>query len=328
MENPPKFYHVADLANRLGAAVVVFDLETTTLRGRANFGITEVACFIVQPTGVGLAMQSLINPEHRIDARVTQLTGLRDADVRHAETWGLRYAALFEQLSRNQWVTGFNNATFDQPAVIEMNERYGHPINQFDKTFDVRRLHLALSGAESSKGSLSVVSALYGVSPKGALHRAHADVVLTLETLHAIIGVYGLDAVCNHILPKEAGAVDKLNVKAIAKYVKSRPAVTLEALASAFCKPVEVAQMEVGKAIDERIVNPMIFASRQSQLWLEEALMEVSSELLDNTRLKPLYDELLNKQPAAGLLDYVQLRIALTRAKLSWSSLKPGPAMH
>lgn len=317
------FHHVADLARRLGGYITIYDLETTTFRGFSNFGIMEVSCFTVMPDGRGMKYGSLINPERNISPEASAVTGLTDRDVIKAETWGKRYAELFVRLANDHWLGGFNNQTFDNHAVKDMNKRYGHPIEEFKKTFDVLRLHKALSGTKSRRGNLAEVAELYGVKPRGALHRAAADVALTLETLNAIIELYGIDAVVEQIQPKQDGAFDRLTAQAVAKYVKSKKSVSLEQLAKDFGKETQAASFEVSKAIDERLVDPNVFAVQEAQDWLSEALLEVESELLLAGRLRPLHDALLAQGPDKNLLDYVQLRVALVRAGLAWASLKP-----
>lgn len=317
------FHHVTDLARRLGGNITVFDLETTTFRGRSNFGIMEVACFTVLPDGRGMKYGSLINPERDVSPEASALTGLKNRDLIHAETWGKRYAQLFVRLAADHWITGFNNQAFDCHAVKDMNKRYGHPIEEFEKSFDVMRLHKALSGTKSRKGNLEETAALYGVKPRGALHRAHADVALTLELLNALIELYGLDAVAELILPKQEGAFDRLTAQAVAKYVKSKKTVSLEQLAQDFGKEPLAASFEVSKAIDERLVDANVFAVQESQAWLDEALLEIDTDVLLGGRLRPLHDTLLARAPRKELVDYVQLRVALLRAGLQWASLKP-----
>lgn len=324
MPEEPVFYRVAELAARLNRHIAVYDLEATTFRGRSNFGITEVWCFVVTPDGPGVSFGGLVNPERAIDYKVSQLTGITQDMVRNQETWGERYADLFLKLAQGQcWVCGFNNSTFDNPAVKEINERYGKPFECFERTFDVRRLHLKLSNAESQAGSLEDTAAAYGVKPRGGLHRAEADVILTLELLHAIIEVYGLDAVLNLVLAKPAGATDKLSAAAIAKYAKTRSAVSLAQLATAFKKDTQAVSFELGKAIDERLVSADVFADQSAQEWLEQAIPAVSDALLEQGKLRPIYDALF-EDGAPSSVDYVQLRIAMLNAGLSWTSLKPN----
>jgi DNA polymerase III epsilon subunit-like protein len=319
-----EFHHVTDLANKLGAPIMVFDLEATTFRGRPNFGITEVACFMATLKGPGVWFESLINPERPIDYRAAELTGLTDAMVRNEQTWGVRFASLFKQLAQEVWVTGYNCNTFDLPAVIEVNARYGVPFEKFERSFDVRELHLKLSGSKSRKGKLAEVAALYGVFPKGDLHRASADTVLTLETLNAIIDLYGLDAVANLILPKPDGAVDKMTTQAVVRYVKSRKQATLAQMAADFAKDLRATSFELGKAIDERLVDAEVFASAPAQDWLQSALVELELDVLEDGRLRSMYEALQSTCPEPEMLDYVQLRVALLRAGFAWKSLKPA----
>ncbi|VTU41768.1 MULTISPECIES: 3'-5' exonuclease [unclassified Variovorax] len=229
------FNHVIKLAARLGRSIHIFDLECTTFRGMANFGITEVAGFRVWPDKDSGAIYShLINPEREISREAQKLTGITQSMVADKELWGARYAADYRRMAGDTWLTGYNIKTFDLHAVKDMNERYGFPIDEFKFVFDVRDLHLNLSCAENKKGTLVEVAAMYGVTPKGAAHRAKADVILTVETLDKIIDLYGMQAVLDRILPKADGAYDKLTAQAIAKFVKNKTQVSLPQLAKAF----------------------------------------------------------------------------------------------
>ena len=318
------FNYVTELVRRLDRPIAFFDLETTTFRGRANFAIMECAVFVATLAGPGVILADLINPEREISSDAARLTGITRSMVAGKETWGARYAGLFCKLAQECWVTGFNNSTFDQPTVIEMNARYGQPLEGgFAFSFDVRRLFLTLSAAKSQKGSLAEVAAALGVVPREGLHRAEADIVLTVEVLNRIIEVYGLDAVHDQIVGKvDIKAKDVLSAKAIAKYVKGKQQVSMQVLCDRFQKTVRDISYEVGKAIDERLVDPDVFAHAPVQAWLDEALLEASTQLLDAGKLKPVYEALLPE--AQGMpLDYIQLRIAMLRHGRSWASLKP-----
>jgi DNA polymerase III epsilon subunit-like protein len=318
------FNNVIKLAARLGRSVHVFDLECTTFRGMANFGITEVAGFRVWPDKDSGAIYShLINPEREISREAQKLTGITQSMVADKEVWGARYAADYRRMAGDTWLTGYNIKTFDLHAVKDMNERYGHPIDGFKYVFDVRDLHLNLSCAENKKGTLTEVAAMYGVTPKGGAHRATADVVMTLEVLDKIIDLFGLDAVLDRILPKADGAYDKLTAQAIAKFVKNKKLVTLPELAKAFVTDEKKVGFELGRAIDERLVDPRIFAAADTQHWLTEALVEVDGDLVVGGKLKPLYEALAPTKPAGLQLDYVQLRVALSNMGMDWSSRKP-----
>lgn len=343
----PIFNHVIALAQRLERHILVYDLEATTFRGRPNFGITEVSCFVVSPAGAGVTFGDLIDPERSIEPRVEVLTGITHEMVKGQQTWGAKYAALFTRLAAGEcWVCGFNNSTFDDPAVLDMNRRYGQPTDEFMRTFDVRRLHLRLSGAKGSAGTLAVIAALYGVTPRGALHRAAADVALTLELLNAVIAKYGVEAVVQAVLTPKASPAKPAGAKAAAVGASPSPSpppvaprerplhplvqatagkefVTLPELATAMNKELRAVSFEVGKAIDERLIDPRVFANATAQDWLEQAFLALEPQVLTQGKLKPVLDGLSALNPAEPV-DYVQLRIGMLRAGLSWSSLSPG----
>lgn len=327
---------VVALVQALGVPLTVFDLETTTFRGRQNFGITECACFSVTLSGTGLLYGHLINPENAIDARVASITGISSSMVRNKETWGLRYAGLFQTLARDHWVGGFNIKTFDCPAVLEMNERYGLPIeNGFPRILDVRNLYLELEKPKSKKGKLVEIAEFYSVYPQGNLHRAEADVILTLETLNAMVLGYGVSEIITALSPSKAPkACTKEPVGTVS--VPSRPKANtalvelacsgkvkdMGELATALGIELRTASFELGKAVDDRLVNPLPFVNEVTLDWLRTMLVEVPTETLAEGKLKPIYAFLSERQPATVLLDYLQLRIAMLDCGLNWTTLK------
>lgn len=336
-----QFSNVAQLVKALGRALTIFDLECTTFRGRANFGITEVCGFSVVPEGTAVIYGHLINPEHPIDAKVVQLTGITPAMVCNKETWGVRYAKLFQELASTHWVGGFNNKTFDCPAVLEMNERYGQPIpDGFAYVLDVRNLYLALEKPESKKGNLVTIADFYHVKPQGHLHRAQADVILTVETLDAMIAHYGVPAIVKELERSTKGAASK--VVPVAGEVLTTPAASAEPalmdtarwaealgdattvteLAEKLGLQPKVAALELSHAIDEGRANPMRFVNEATLTWLREMLVETPTELLLAGRLKPLFEHLSPLQPKDIEFDYVQLRIGLADSQLPWASQK------
>lgn len=319
----PTFTLVSELAHRLGKHVAIYDLEGTTFRGVPDFGITEVACFVVAPTGPGVLFSSLIDPERPISKDAQRITGISQDMVRGQQTWGVRYAKLFADMAAGQtWLGGFNNVTFDNPAVQEMGERYGVPIPDFKHTFDVRRLHLKLSGAKSQRGTLSQVAQAYGVTARGDLHRAVADVILTLELFNGVLETYGLEAVMNQLQPAPEGARDKLSSGALVKYVRSRRALTVAQAAEAFHSNPQQISFEIGKCIDERMLDPEVFSAEAAQEWLRDALVELPPSVLEEGKLRPMFDS-LKESGLPDSVDYIQLRIALLRQGLAWTSLKP-----
>lgn len=335
------FNNVAMLCKRLKKHIAVYDLETTTFRGRPNFGITEVCSIFISPEGELGIEGDLVNPERPIDPRVVQLTGISDAMVRNKPNWGNSYAQMFENIASGEcWATGFNNRTFDNHAVIEMNRRYGRPIQSFSLTFDVRELHLILTKAKSKAGKLVEIAQQYGVTSRSELHRARADAVLTVELLDAIIGEFGIDAVAACIeagqdpvaslisnrpsaedLNRASTAPTKLSQTALLSFLQGKEAVEVPHMREALGVDEKTLSFELGKAIDEGKVNPRIFAKPLSQSWITQELIELDYQLLEQGKLKPIYDALASSAPE-DILDYVQLRIALLTAGLRWATLQ------
>ncbi|KWU17768.1 3'-5' exonuclease [Burkholderia cenocepacia] len=315
--------NILDLATRLGRHISIFDLEGTGFRG-PGFGITEVACFTVAPNAdSGVLFGHLINPEELITPQAVKITGITQAMVADKELWSLRYAAAFKEMAENHWVGGFNCKSFDFHAVLDMNAKYGQPIEGFKYGFDVMTLHHNLCGNKKRSGTLLEIAALYDIKPQGDLHRANADTVLTVELFDALIETFGIEAVLARFLPKPQGAYDKLTAQAIAKYSKGKTLVSLPDLASAFAVDESKISYELGRAIDENLVDPRIFAAADVQDWLIEAFMNVDETLLAQGKLKPLYERLSEGKPESIPLDYVQLRIGLHLAELTWSTRKP-----
>jgi hypothetical protein len=216
----------------------------------------------------------------------------------------------------------------------------------------VRTLHLKLSQATSTKGNLQATAELYGVFPRSDLHRAEADVALTVELLNAIIARYGLDVVAAHIEANPSVAMSLIrNLPApsqessapvtaqetekpkrvakpkqatllVSEFAKGKQFVSMEMLAEALNMETKTLSFEVGKAIDERLVSPSTFAVESVQEWLADELIELDVQTLTQGKLKPIFDALLPSAPG-GAMDYIQLRIALLKAGQTWTTLKP-----
>lgn len=337
------FTEVVALAQRLQRKIAIYDLEATTFRGRPNFGITEVACFVVTPEGPGVFFSSLINPERAISVDAQRLTGITQPMVANQPTWGEKYAGLFGKMAQGEcYAVGYNNSTFDNPAVVDMNARYGQPIKGFSLSFDVRTLFRKLSnqgGKASQKGTLSEAAERYGVFPRGALHRAAADVALTVELLNALIEVHGFEEVLPLIeaphLPKPVQFERGLQMpqepvpKATAAPASTRyvrpPAGKLPAdpqeAAKAFKENPKGLSFEVGRAIDERRCPAEVFKDESLMPWLNAALADLPEDVFSSGKLKPVFEALATKEAPAGF-DYIQLRIGLLEQGRTWSTLR------
>lgn len=188
-----KYDKIAEVARKTNKFVTCFDLETTGLRG-PTCGITDVALVSVSPSGKIAFAQGLVNPEFPISPQASEVTGITDDMVRHEPTWGQKWAPLFKRMAdENHIMVGFNLLTFDVPIVIEQNIRYGVSDTCYRIVSDVRKIYNTVHNQK--KGKLSEVASLYGVSPKGNLHRAFADAVLTFELLESMLENKGISVI-------------------------------------------------------------------------------------------------------------------------------------
>lgn len=325
------------LAHALRMPLILFDFETTTFRGRPNFGIMEAAFMMaVNPQGAGAVIQygSLVNPEALIDRQVSELTGITQSMVTGHKPWSDSYMQHMYEFSDKAYFTGFNSDSFDLPAAQDQAKRYNAVPPDFKHHFDVRKLHLKLSNATSQKGKLADVAAIYGVKPRGHLHRASADVALTAETLSVMVLAYGLEKVLGLIAEsapevKQEGAVlvhtpgEALTAENVARYVRSGEARSLAALAKAFGTEEHKVSFEAGKALDSGLIpDPGVFADEAVQAWLVPAVVALPANVRDTGKLKNLYVAVEADNGKRKGFDYIQLRIAMLRNGMRWATLK------
>lgn len=306
-----RFHHIAALAKLLGKPISIFDLEATGFRGPA-FGITEVAVFTVMEDGSNFLYGSLINPENPITAQASAVTGITQRMVARQENWGVRYAQSFDKMSREHVMCGFNSKTFDNPAVIEQNLRYGVQTAPFSSVVDVRQLYLKAAEVKGQRGKLIEVAALYGIFPQGNLHRATADVVLTVELLNAILEKHGPAIFLQLAAGKdqrdgECALYDKLSAM-----LPSIGSVTIDALATSLGVSVQDMDFPLCKAVDAGLVDARLFAHPPTRSWLNKAIpMVLANGFPFDGKLKPLFEILKAYQPTGASLTYLQLRIGL-----------------
>lgn len=331
--------NVSRLSTLLESPILLYDLESTGLPQQGEVGITEFAGIALLPNGAVLVYGSLINPERPISADASRITGITQAMVNDKENWGVRYASNIQQLEEaGTYFVGYNNLRFDNNLLREQGNRYGKPC-KLDKSFDVRALHLTLlQKSLNSKGKLTEVAQYYGVTPHGDAHRAQADTIMTLEILDVIIEVFGMDAVINYIkveslkqaakLAEDPEEVETINVeiskvvnkKNIEAYFRKYPEASLEQCAQFFEKPVDKINFDVSACIDERLVSAVGLRDEELQAKLAAAIQIAPPEVIKEKKLKAWKDFF---QLQALFPDYIQIRLALLDANLSWASLKP-----
>lgn len=322
-----EFGLIADLVRRLNKPLTVFDLEGTGFRG-PTFGITEVAAFSVLPDGRNFLYGGLVNPENTIGAQAGAITGITQSMVRDKENWGKKYAQHFDRISGEHIISGFNVNTFDIPAVIEQNARYGITTPKFESVVDIRRFYLKAASIKGQTGKLVPVAAAYGVLPKGDAHRATADVIMTVELLEALLRTYG-DSVFMELLEgapaKGRARAQSTLAEGVVSHVLANGFTSCEALAAALSLKTSDVEFELCKAIDAGTLDAPQFAHGLTRAWLKTAVTGffVGKEPFDG-KLKPLYEALDLQQPPGAQLSYLQLRIGLLDAGYVWGMQKPA----
>ncbi|MBQ9649327.1 MAG: 3'-5' exonuclease [Prevotella sp.] len=103
--------------------LVIFDLETTGL-DLVKDRIIQISYIKVYPDGREERGNELINPERPIDAMITQLTGISDADVKDKPTFKQLGQKLAEKFAGSDFA-GFNSNHFDIPLLAEEFLRAG-----------------------------------------------------------------------------------------------------------------------------------------------------------------------------------------------------------
>lgn len=186
------FENIFRLSEQIGCPVTVFDLETTSGLNTSNFGITEIAMLVFKDRKI-YELQSLINPENRISPEVVRKTGITQAIVNAERNWrDSGVAAIFARAMKNHLVVGFNNKSFDCPAIIHENHRYGLEPLTFHAILDVRDLHRDFTGGY--RGRLEeILTAVGRPLPRttGQWHRAGQDTLATAIILDHYIQALG-----------------------------------------------------------------------------------------------------------------------------------------
>lgn len=177
---------------------IVVDVETTGVSAWTGDRVTEVAAVLVQRGQVVDAFQSLVNPERRIPAYVTQLTGISNAMVRGAPRFEQIAGDLAAELVGRVFVA--HNATFDWNFLSAEYDRLpAAPLGAIAnaKLCTVRLARRFLS--HLPRRNLDAVAWHYGVAIEGR-HRAAGDARATARVLLGLLrdaerwGVYTWEA--------------------------------------------------------------------------------------------------------------------------------------
>jgi DNA polymerase-3 subunit epsilon len=164
---------------------LVVDVETTGVSAWAGDRVTEVAAVFVKDGEVREAFHSLVNPGRSIPPFITQLTGINDAMVRDAPSFGAIAGELAQQMVGRVFVA--HNARFDWNFLsAEYSRVASAPLASLtsDQLCTVRLARRFL--AHLPRRNLDAVANHYGISIEGR-HRALGDARATAQVLVGLL---------------------------------------------------------------------------------------------------------------------------------------------
>lgn len=158
--------------------VVVFDFETTGLDLTGNDKIIEIGAVKVEEGKITERFSSFVDPQVKISAESTRLTGITDEDVKGAPTYD-QMLADFYKFTRGCYLSGYNIIGFDCFFLYVFGKKSGY---KFDNDLiDVYKIaQKEVHGVKNYK--LGTIADKLGVVLDNA-HRAIYDTIATAEVL-------------------------------------------------------------------------------------------------------------------------------------------------
>lgn len=128
---------------------VAIDIETTGL-GR-NARIIELGAVRIRRGRKVASYSQLVNPQIPIPAKVTQITGITDRDVRHQPTIDKALPRFYAFCGRDTWI-GHNIRRFDIPVIAREAQRVGAGMPDVSftvaDTYEVWKFSVAVAGSK------------------------------------------------------------------------------------------------------------------------------------------------------------------------------------
>jgi DNA polymerase III epsilon subunit-like protein len=332
------------IAQTKAKALAFLDLETTTFMGQPNFGITEMGWLVIHPDGRLDSGSKLVNPQNNINQEVIRITGITQEMVKNQPNWGDELRDITHRWANEHIVLGYNCISFDFPAIVHQNKRYGVHDTVFRQPRDVRSFWRILSGG--AKGKLTDVANHYGLSASGA-HRALADVIMSAGVLEAMIRERGLDffdhpggqmSAARKVEdvfvtkvetkqengPGAAGKPSSLSASVlvsrdemILQHIRENGFTSVDKLAVALSmKPFNMS-LYLGDMLSDGKLNADIVSLTAAQNWLSKNVPQIIdtawSNASDRGKLKPVMQVLQLSGQIPAAVDYFQLRVFLNK---------------
>ncbi len=169
---------------KLERPIIFFDLETTGLNPQTD-RIIEICVIKVFPDGGRESKTRRINPTIPISAESTEVTGIRDEDVKDCPTFKQLAKGLHEFMTGCD-LSGFNVLRFDLPMLVEEFKRVEVDFNlQNVHIVDVQRIY-----HKKEPRNLEAALEFYCNEKLAGAHAAENDVEATIKVLEGQLNKY------------------------------------------------------------------------------------------------------------------------------------------
>lgn len=168
-----------------GPIYSVVDLETTGTSARRGDRIIQIGAVLVQDGQIINQFETKINPRTSIPRSIEQLTGIHNADVRHAPLFEDVAGTIYSLLSGTIFVA--HNVNFDFPFLNGELERAGYPALQIKAIDTVTLSQILLPTAKSYRlRDLTASLAIEHDHPHSAVSDAEATAHLLIDLLNKL----------------------------------------------------------------------------------------------------------------------------------------------
>lgn len=159
---------------------VAVDIETTGLGRDAR--IIELGAVRIRHGRKVASFSQLVNPQIPIPAKVTQITGITDRNVRHQPTIGKALPKFYSFCGHDTWI-GHNIRRFDLPVIAREAERagVGMPDVSFYDTLEISQTLLP----QLDRHRLLDLIRYFGIA-KTERHRAADDAAQTAQIFECL----------------------------------------------------------------------------------------------------------------------------------------------
>lgn len=159
---------------------MAIDIETTGLGRSAR--IIELGAVRIRHGRKVASYSQLVNPQIPIPAKVTQITGITDRDVRHQPTIDKALPRFYAFCGKDTWI-GHNIHRFDIPIIKHEAERVGAgiPDISFYDTLEISQVYLP----QLDHHRLKDLIRYFGIA-KTERHRAADDAAQTAQVFERL----------------------------------------------------------------------------------------------------------------------------------------------